>query len=88
MGLKMAGGPKDIFLSYGREPEVIYFVQKLKQDLEGRGYSFCFRGVACVCFFIVSRTNDVWPARLFVSMVSENLRFAYITMSRSAMSHN
>ena len=28
---------KDIFLSYGREPEVTFFVKKLKQDLEARG---------------------------------------------------
>ena len=28
---------KEIFLSYGREVEVIYFVKRLKQDLEQNG---------------------------------------------------
>ena len=31
--------PKEIFISYGREPEVIAFVAKLKRDLEGNGFS-------------------------------------------------
>ena len=30
---------KEIFLSYGREAEVIQFVCKLKQDLESNGFS-------------------------------------------------
>ena len=29
---------KDIFLSYGREPEVIQFVKQLKRDLERHGF--------------------------------------------------
>jgi len=28
---------KDVFLSYGREPEVIFFVKQLKRDLEAHG---------------------------------------------------
>ena len=35
----MAAAPKDIFLSYGREPEVSAFVKKLKEDLEKGGFS-------------------------------------------------
>lgn len=31
--------PKEVFLSYGREPEVTAFVKKLKCDLEARGIS-------------------------------------------------
>ncbi len=31
---------KDVFLSYGREPEVVFFVQKLKEDLEKHGLVF------------------------------------------------
>lgn len=31
--------PKDIFLSYGRNPEVNVFVEKLKADLEQAGFS-------------------------------------------------
>lgn len=34
--LAMAG--KELFVSYGREPEVIAFVTKLKHDLEARGF--------------------------------------------------
>lgn len=30
---------KEVFLSYGREPEVISFVTQLKHDLESRGFS-------------------------------------------------
>ena len=30
---------KEVFLSYGREPEVISFVTQLKHDLEARGFS-------------------------------------------------
>lgn len=30
---------KEVFLSYGREPEVSAFVKQLKQDLETRGIS-------------------------------------------------
>ena len=30
---------KAVFLSYGREPEVISFVTQLKHDLEARGFS-------------------------------------------------
>lgn len=29
----------DIFISYGREPEIIHFVKQLKRDLEGNGFS-------------------------------------------------
>ena len=32
-------GAKQLFLSYGREPEVYSFVSKLKQDLEQKGFS-------------------------------------------------
>lgn len=31
--------PKEIFLSYGRDTEVIFFVKRLKQDLEQNGYA-------------------------------------------------
>ena len=31
--------PKEVFLSYGREPEVSAFVKQLKRDLETRGIS-------------------------------------------------
>lgn len=30
---------KDVFISYGREPGVIQFVQQLKRDLEMKGFS-------------------------------------------------
>ena len=30
---------KDIFISYGRQPDVIRFVKQLKQDLEMNGFS-------------------------------------------------
>lgn len=29
----------ELFISYGREPEVLAFVSKLKMDLEGNGFS-------------------------------------------------
>ena len=31
--------PKELFVSYGREPEVIQFVHRLKGDLENNGFS-------------------------------------------------
>ena len=34
----MATSGKDIFLSYGREPEVCEFVKSLKIDLEAAGF--------------------------------------------------
>lgn len=30
---------KEIFISYGREPGVIFFVKQLKRDLEHNGFS-------------------------------------------------
>lgn len=30
---------KDVFISYGREPEVVLFVKQLKKDLETNGLS-------------------------------------------------
>lgn len=36
---KMATPAKEVFLSYGREPEVSAFVKQLKADLETRGIS-------------------------------------------------
>ena len=35
----MATQAKEVFLSYGREPEVSAFVKRLKIDLEARGIS-------------------------------------------------
>ena len=35
----MAGERKELFISYGREPDVIQFVQRLKSDLESNGFS-------------------------------------------------
>ncbi len=35
----MSGVGKELFLSYGREPEVVSFVEKLKHDLEGHGFT-------------------------------------------------
>lgn len=35
----MAEGRKELFISYGREPEVIQFVSRLKADLENGGFS-------------------------------------------------
>lgn len=35
----MASSGKEIFVSYGREPEVSAFVKKLKLDMEARGFS-------------------------------------------------
>ena len=35
----MATQAKEVFLSYGREPEVSVFVKRLKTDLETRGIS-------------------------------------------------
>ena len=35
----MATHAKEVFLSYGREPEVSVFVKRLKTDLETRGIS-------------------------------------------------
>lgn len=32
-------GPKELFISYGRELEVTAFVTKLKRDLEDNGFS-------------------------------------------------
>ncbi len=32
-------GPKEIFISYGREPHVIAFVCRLKGDLEQNGFT-------------------------------------------------
>ena len=37
IAMTSSAASKEIFCSYGREPEVTYFVQKLKQDLESRG---------------------------------------------------
>lgn len=43
--------PKEIFISYGREQEVIAFVAKLKRDLEANGFSVwldlkvCFKAI-------------------------------------------
>ena len=34
----MATAGKDVFLSYGREPEVCAFVKRLKLDLEAAGF--------------------------------------------------
>ena len=34
-----SGKDKEVFLSYGREPEVSAFVKQLKMDLETRGIS-------------------------------------------------
>ncbi len=30
---------KELFISYGREPELLEFVARLKQDLESNGFS-------------------------------------------------
>ena len=30
-------GGKELFLSYGREPQVVLYVKKLKSDLEANG---------------------------------------------------
>ena len=35
----MSGVGKELFLSYGREPEVVSFVEKLKHDLESHGFT-------------------------------------------------
>eukprot|EP00117_Sycon_ciliatum_P044252 scpid13763/ scgid4377/ Lethal(3)malignant brain tumor-like protein 1; L(3)mbt protein homolog; L3MBTL1 len=38
MASKPAASPKELFLSYGREREVLEFVKRLKQDLEADGF--------------------------------------------------
>ena len=35
----MTAERKELFISYGREPEVIQFVHRLKKDLESNGFS-------------------------------------------------
>ena len=35
--ISLSGMAKELFISYGRETEVIYFVKQLKKDLEDDG---------------------------------------------------
>lgn len=33
------GAPKELFISYGREPQLLQFVSRLRRDLESNGFT-------------------------------------------------
>ena len=63
--MEMSGVGKELFLSYGREPEVVSFVTQLKHDLEKSGFTVWLDTEVAICVFHVSlsytpQVSDEW----------------------------